>query len=225
MSENPPASGPLTALAVERALDAKAKEAAAEVERILQAALTVIQRVEPASPRVADIIAEAGSSNQAFYRYFAGKDDVILAVMDRGVAILRSYLEHQIAKETDPSLRIIRWISGVLAQNDDRELAVQTRATSRLADMIRPLRQGEARRFRYSLIELLPPLLEEAGASEPHLSAHAIHDVTFGALSRHLEDLTPVTKDEEAAVIGFCLAGAGLTVPDLEPMLARRRKN
>ena len=75
-----------------------------------------MERVAPEPPRVSDIVAEAGSSNKAFYRYFAGKDDVILAVMERGVAIVVSYLQHQMAKETTPSGKLRRWIEGALAQ-------------------------------------------------------------------------------------------------------------
>ena len=85
--------------AVERALDDRQREATEEVERILAAAVRVMERVAPEPPRVSDIVAEAGSSNKAFYRYFAGKDDLILAVMERGVAIVVSYLQHQMAKE------------------------------------------------------------------------------------------------------------------------------
>ncbi len=73
------------AAAVERALDDRQREATEEVERILAAAVRVMERVAPEPPRVSDIVAEAGSSNKAFYRYFAGKDDLILAVMERGV--------------------------------------------------------------------------------------------------------------------------------------------
>ena len=62
--------------AVDRALAKQRAEATREVEAILDAALRVAERVTPAAPRVADIVAEAGISNQAFYRYFAGKDDL-----------------------------------------------------------------------------------------------------------------------------------------------------
>ena len=89
--------------AVERALDDRQREATEEVERILAAAVRVMERVAPEPPRVSDIVAEAGSSNKAFYRYFAGKDDVILAVMERGVGIVVSYLQHQMAKERTPA--------------------------------------------------------------------------------------------------------------------------
>src|SRR5271167_803073 len=114
--------------AVERALDDRQREATEEVERILAAAVRVTERVSPAAPRVSDIVAEAGSSNKAFYRYFAGKDDLILAVLERGVALVVSYLEHQMAKETDPGEQIARWIEGALAQVADPHLISMSRA-------------------------------------------------------------------------------------------------
>ena len=96
--------------AVERALDDRQREATEEVERILAAAVRVMERAAPEPPRVSDIVAEAGSSNKAFYRYFAGKDELILAVMERGVGIVMSYLQHQMAKEPMPHNKIARWI-------------------------------------------------------------------------------------------------------------------
>ena len=105
-----PASGSRVSAAVERALDDRQREATEEVERILAAAVRVMERVAPEPPRVSDIVTEAGSSNKAFYRYFAGKDDVILAVMERGVAIVVSYLQHQMTKERKPAGQVRRWI-------------------------------------------------------------------------------------------------------------------
>ena len=137
--------------AVERALDDRQRGATEEVERILAAAVRVMERVAPEAPRVSDIVAEAGSSNKAFYRYFAGKDEVILAVMERGVGIVVSYLQHQMAKESQPAEKIARWIEGTLAQVAEPELISKSRAAAgqmsaranwRAADqeMMRPLR-------------------------------------------------------------------------------------
>ena len=67
------------AAAVVRALDDRQREATEEVERILTAAVRVMQRVSPDAPRVSDIVAEAGVSNKAFYKYFAGKKPTIAA--------------------------------------------------------------------------------------------------------------------------------------------------
>ena len=116
--------------AVERALDDRQREATEEVERILAAAVRVMERVAPEPPRVSDIVAEAGSSNKAFYRYFAGKDDVILAVMERGVAIVVSYLQHQMTKESTPPGQVRRWIEGALAQVADPHLISMSRAAA-----------------------------------------------------------------------------------------------
>ncbi len=139
------------AAAVERAFDDQHRGATAEVERILEAAVRVMERVAPEAPRVSDIVAEAGSSNKAFYRYFAGKDDLILAVMERGVGIAVSYLEHQMAKEAKPRDKIARWIEGTLAQVGEPDLIRKSRAAAgqlatatnwRMIDheMMRPLR-------------------------------------------------------------------------------------
>ena len=137
--------------AVERALDDRQRDAIEEVERILAAAVRVMERVAPEAPRVSDIVAEAGSSNKAFYRYFAGKDELILAVMERGVAIVVSYLQHQMDKEPRPQDKIARWIEGTLAQVAEPELISKSRAAAgqmsantnwRTVDqeMMRPLR-------------------------------------------------------------------------------------
>lgn len=96
--------------AVSRALDNRHREASAEVERILSATITVMQRVAPEEARVNDIIAEAGSSKKGFYRYFSSKDELMLAVLERGVTIIVSYLEHQMAKATSPQEQIGCWI-------------------------------------------------------------------------------------------------------------------
>jgi AcrR family transcriptional regulator len=63
--------------AVERALSpssvARQREATEEGEKILAAAVRVLERTAPAPPRVSDIVAAAGTSNAAFYRYFAAR--------------------------------------------------------------------------------------------------------------------------------------------------------
>src|SRR5262249_27800282 len=82
------------AAAVGRALDERQRGATEEVERILAATVRLMEEAAPQAPRVSDIVAEAGSSNKAFYRYFAGKDELFLAVMERGVAIVVSYMKH-----------------------------------------------------------------------------------------------------------------------------------
>src|SRR5271165_2977207 len=88
---------------VRRTLARRQGEYADEVRRLLDAALEVMQRCGTAArPRVADIVAASGLSNDAFYRHFRSKDDLVTALLEDGGERLRSYLEHQLAKETAP---------------------------------------------------------------------------------------------------------------------------
>ena len=70
------------------------------------------------APRVADIVAAAGLSNDAFYRHFRSKDDLVNALLDDGAERLRGYLAHQMAKARTPEAQVRRWVEGVLAQAD-----------------------------------------------------------------------------------------------------------
>ena len=109
-------------------LAARGAAYASEVRRLLDAALEVMRRCGTTSrPRVADIVAAAGLSNEAFYRHFPSKDALVAALLDDGAGRLRSYLEHQMAKASGPEQQVRRWIEGVLSQSDD-DIAATTRA-------------------------------------------------------------------------------------------------
>jgi len=192
--------------AVERALDDRQREATEEVERILAAAVRVMERVAPEPPRVSDIVAESGSSNKAFYRYFAGKDDLILAVMERGVAIVVSYLQHQMAKEPRPQDQVACWIQGTLAQVADPDLISMSRAAAGqmsnwLAtdrEMLRPLR------------DLLIEPVTALGSSDVDRDVEAVYGGTVAMMRRHVGSADrPASKDIEH-LVRFCLLGLGV---------------
>ncbi|WP_205529664.1 TetR/AcrR family transcriptional regulator [Mycobacterium shigaense] len=197
------------AAAVERALDDRQREATEEVERILAAAVRVMERVAPEPPRVSDIVAEAGSSNKAFYRYFAGKDELILAVMERGVAIVVSYLQHQMAKESTPQDKIARWIEGTLAQVAEPDLIRKSRAaagqmstgTSWSAvdqEMMRPLR------------DLLVEPVAALGSSDVDRDVEAVFCCTAATMRRFMGSAARPGPDDIAHVVRFCLNGLGV---------------
>ena len=123
---------------VERTLAVRQTAYADEVRRLIAAGIAVMQRTGGESPRVSDIVEEAGLSNQAFYRHFRGKDELLAAILDDGLRTLLDYLGHQMAKERAPEARIKRWIEGIMAQATDPKAAEATRAvtlnSSRLAE-------------------------------------------------------------------------------------------
>jgi AcrR family transcriptional regulator len=196
------------AAAVERALDDRQRCATEEVERILAAAVRVMERVAPEPPRVSDIVAEAGSSNKAFYRYFAGKDDLILAVMERGVAIVVSYLEHQMAKETKPADQIARWIEGTLAQVADPELISVTRAAAgQLSAGADSRSSGDE--IMSPLRDLLTAPVTALGSKDVGRDADAIFNCTAATLRRYVGSAErPDTADIDH-LVRFCLNGLG----------------
>jgi AcrR family transcriptional regulator len=194
----------LTTKAVQRALDDRHREASEEVERILAATVRVMERVTPEAPRVSDIVAEAGSSKKAFYRYFAGKDDLLLAVLERGVAIIVSYLEHQMAKADGPQDKIACWISGALAQIAEPQLIAMSRAvvgqlptvTGSAADDI----MGPMRDLLIEPVSALP-------GTDPRRDADAVFALTAAAMRRHVGAAAAPHPDDIDHLVRFCLRG------------------
>ena len=208
-----PISGAATsrvAAAVERALDERQREATEEVERILAAAVRVMERVAPEPPRVSDIVAEAGSSNKAFYRYFAGKDAVILAVMERGVAIVVSYLQHQMTKEHTPAGQVRRWIEGALAQVADPHLISMSRAAAGQVAVTTDWRAADdaiMRRMRDLLTEPIAAL----GSNDVQRDTDAVFHCTVSAMRRYLDSAQRPSPADVDHAVRFCLRGLGVS--------------
>lgn len=195
--------------AVERALDDRQREATGEVERILAAAVRVMERVAPDAPRVSDIVAEAGSSNKAFYRYFAGKDDLILAVMERGVGIVVSYLQHQMAKESRPQDKIARWIEGTLAQVAEPDLISKSRAAAGQMSAGTNWRTVD-QEMMWPLRDLLTEPVAALGSSDVERDVEAVFCCTAATLRRYMGSADRPGPDDIAHVVRFCLNGLGV---------------
>ncbi|KLO31815.1 TetR family transcriptional regulator [Mycolicibacter heraklionensis] len=191
--------------AVHRALDDRQQQATAEVERILAAAVTVLERVAPEEPRVSDIVAEAGSSNKAFYRYFAGKEELFQAVMERGVAIVVSYLRHQLAKESTPAGQVAAWIRGTVAQVSDPHLLSLSRAASTQLtaagvsddEILRPLR------------DLLIQPVAALGGRNPRRDADMVFTCTLATMRCYLGGTAQPKRADVDHLVSFCLRGLG----------------
>ncbi|MFM8304473.1 MAG: TetR/AcrR family transcriptional regulator, partial [Actinomycetota bacterium] len=68
----------------DRAVDERRAAYTDEVQRLLDAACAVMRESGDIEPRVSDVVRTAGLSNQAFYRHFASKDALLLAVLTDG---------------------------------------------------------------------------------------------------------------------------------------------
>jgi len=183
-----------------------------EVQRIVDATYRLIERTGGIDPSLRDILAEAGLSTQAFYRYFTSKDELMLALLDDGRRRLVGYLEHRMSTVTDPAAKVRAWIDGVLAQAADPAAAARTRPfvanQDRLAEVF-PQEQQDS-------VDLLVGLLEAAGADR--LDAVAVYRLTFATLHDHLARATSPTPDEVDHLAGFALRGLSVPVVAVPPV-------
>lgn len=202
---------PRVAAAVERALEERQREATDEVERILAAAVQVIERVSPGPFRIADVLAEAGASNAAFYRYFSGKDDLMLAVLERGTWMVVSYLDHEMAKQPTQVARITRWIEGTLAQVSDPNLTRVSRAIIAHLDSI------AADQVAGPMRERLLEAITAAGSTEPERDADAVFALVLGTLRRHVALETVPAPGEVEHLVSFSLRALHLEPPAVGP--------
>ncbi|MCU1456981.1 MAG: regulatory protein TetR [Actinomycetia bacterium] len=177
-----------------------------EVRRLLDAALELMQQCGTTSkPRVVDIVAAAGLSNDAFYRHFASKDALVATLLDDGSERLRGYLEHQMAKEGSPAVKVARWVEGVLSQADD-DIAATTLAVLWNGGSVG---QGPASGRHFASGPLSTLLLEPfaaLGSTTPELDASLVAHATFGKLSDYLWQQERPTRAEIERITDFCLS-------------------
>ena len=199
--------------AVDRALEGRRAAVAAEVRRLVEAALVLIQRTGDVEPRVSEIVREAGLSNQAFYKHFRSKHELLVAVLDEGVRILAGYLAHRMQAASSPRAAVTEWIRGMLAQALDAEGAEATRpfvrARGRLADAL----PEEVAHSERQLTELLRQAIADAVESGelphalPDRDAESIYHLTMGWVQARLQEPGPVQREDAARLEAFALAG------------------
>jgi len=171
----------------QRTLTRRESDYAGEVRRLLDAALDVMRACGTTSrPRVADIVAAAGLSNDAFYRDFPSKDALVAALLEDGTQRLRSYLAHQMAKETTQAARVRRWVEGVLAQAADEDIAATTLAVLWNGGSVGEGLPSGRPSASDPLATLLREPFAELGSTAPDLDASLAAHAVVGRLSDEL---------------------------------------
>jgi AcrR family transcriptional regulator len=202
-----PDDGDIATRIAQRSLERRGADYAGEVRRILDAALDVMRTCGTASrPRVADIVAAAGVSNDAVYRHFPSKDALVAAILEDGTDRLCSYLAHQMTKEATPEGKVRRWVEGVLSQAADEDIAATTRAVLwNGASVGEGLPSGRPSASR-PLAALLCGPFDALGSARPELDASLVAHAVVGQLSDCLWDRARPSRAEIAHVTDACLA-------------------
>ena len=195
-----------------RTLARRAPDYPAEVRRLLDAGREVMRRGGTSSrPRVADIVAEAGLSNDAFYRHFASKDALVAAILEDGTERLTSYLRHQMAKEATPEGQVRRWVAGVLSQGADPDIASATLAVLWNAGGLVPGAALSDPSGSAPLAVLLHEPFAELGSPVPDHDASLAGHAVVGRLSDHLWAGTRPSRDETEHLVEFCVRTASVS--------------
>jgi AcrR family transcriptional regulator len=204
---------PLALRSVDRAIERRRAAYEEEVRRLLQAGFELVRREGVLEPRVDEIVAEAGLSNQAFYRHFRSKDELLLALLDDGICTLRSYVDHRMSKARTPERKIRSWIAGVLEQALNEDAASATRpftvSRARLAERF----PEEVRESEAQLTALLRAAIQEAvdagqlEHADPQRDSEIISNLARGWWERKLSEAVPAKRADSEHLIAFALHG------------------
>src|SRR3954447_14220094 len=88
---------------------------ASERRALIDAGLTVLRRRGSDGCTVADVLAEAGLSTRAFYRHFASKDELVLAIYERDAQPTHVRLRDRLDAAASPRAALEVWIDETLA--------------------------------------------------------------------------------------------------------------
>src|SRR3954453_11173559 len=194
--------------ALDRAVADRQAEYEEEMQRVVEATYSLIERTSSFDPSLRDILKETGLSTQAFYRYFQSKDELMLLLLDDGRRQLLSYLEHRMERVSTVAERVRAWIEGVLTQA----------ASVKAADRTRPFVVNEARlaeafpeEHRISidlLIDQLAGVLTNGSRSakakrDRRRDAEAIYQLSFATLNQHLIARTRPTAADVDHLVRF----------------------
>ncbi len=178
---------------------------AAEVRRLIDAAFTVMRTTGEIDPQVRDIVKTAGLSNQAFYRHFASKDALMLAVLADGQRQLVDYLRARVATSTNPETQVRRWIEGVLAQARNPAAAEATRPFAvngaRLADRY----PADLIATRVELLDTLAPAVRALGGTDQ--DASFVCELALACMNDAITHRRNPQPNEVERLVAFCLAG------------------
>ena len=212
-----------------RALAKRGAAYASEVRRLLDAGLAVMRRCGTTTrPRVSDIVAAAGLSNEAFYRHFPSKDALVSAILEDGSERLASYVAHQMDKDPTPEGKVRRWVEGILSQAVDDDIAATTLAVLWNGGGIEGQVPGRSS-MNAPLAELLRQPFADQGRDRPQFDASLASHAVIGMLTDYLRQGRRPTDDDIERTVAFCLACPGrssdgsMEVPMVGEFTATRR--
>jgi AcrR family transcriptional regulator len=199
----------------DRTVSSARARAETEARALLEAALAVLRRDGAAGLTVAAVLAEAGLSTRAFYRHFASKDELLLALFDADTEAVAARVDAAVDASSDPRAALGAWV--------DQQLSLayaprRSRRTQVLWSEGRRLQLDHPDEFTRIVAAVLAPLERVLAAgmasgafpdTDPPADARAIHAVTWDLIEARLAGGPGSLASARAQVLRFCLPALG----------------
>lgn len=192
--------GNVIAALADRAVSERHEAAAAEIRSLLDAALHVMQRDDTLDPPVAQIVKVSGLSNQAFYRHFAGKDALLMALLADGQERLAHTIERRMARAENRDDAIRAWVLAVLDQARHPEAAATTRPFVANSERLAVAYPDAVAASRSELVRLLVNVVEA-------VDALAVFHLAMGSMHDAIAARRTITRREADAICDFAVRG------------------
>jgi AcrR family transcriptional regulator len=205
----------LATRSVDRTLERRRAAAAGEVRRLIDASFTLIRKTGNLEPKVEEIVRTAGLSNQAFYKHFRSKDELLVAVLDEGIRKLSGYLQHRMQQAQSSEQQVRAWIAGVLEQALNRAAAAATRPFALSRARLAELFPAEVTESETQLTAMLREVIHAAVANgelpdaDAVRDAEIIYDLVMGWVQRKLAGPLPPKRTDAAHLVEFAMRGLG----------------
>ena len=195
----------------ERAVADRRAAYADEVRRLIDAAFVVMRAHRRRSTRGSrDIVQEAGLSNQAFYRHFASKDALLLAVLADGQRQLVAHLAARGSRASRPGATQVRALDRRRAGAGARRR--RGRGDPPVRDQRRPARRPLPRRVAASRARAARAAARRRSPTlggDPTATPSSIHDLAIGAHERRARSAARARPRARSSTwCEFCLTRA-----------------
>ncbi|MGI8491183.1 MAG: TetR/AcrR family transcriptional regulator [Acidimicrobiales bacterium] len=98
--------------ALDRSLAPARARALQRSEKLIAAATELLHETGGTDFTVQDVVARASTSLRAFYQHFAGKDELLAAVLEEAIASFVVVLREQVAARRDPVAKLRAYVLG-----------------------------------------------------------------------------------------------------------------
>ena len=209
------ASDMIAGRVADRTVAAARARAVTEARTLVEAALTVLRRNGAAGLTVADVLAEAGLSTRAFYRHFASKDALLLALFDADYEAVRVRIDAAIDAAPEARAALDAWVDQLLALAYAPRRARRTQVLWNEGRRLQHEFPADFARIAAAVLAPLERLLEAGRANgsfpdaDPPRDARAIHAVTWALVEARLVGGSDDLAAARAQVLRFCLPALG----------------